>query len=161
MKDMQTLEEERLREPEPVAEGRAAPTRDEKLHEEEQREKDTNREIEQAQSDVNTAAMFDPNNLEIKRLQGELLGANAKTINPDRLRQVANQAKDEAAKEMLKATAGGLATLVGIGAAMAGFGVVTDGKHYPVDLLGSNALLGENAALPTRERQGQEIFINQ
>lgn len=159
MGHMETTEEERLKNPDPIAEGRGAPTREEKQREEEEREKQTDREIEKARADVDMAATLAPQDEKVQDLKNELLGANAKTIDPNRLQQVAREARDKAAEKTQQTVAGGMMTLAGIGLVLKNMGVTTNGTDYPAALAGTDSLPRNIAGLPTRDRQDSAISI--
>jgi hypothetical protein len=157
---MNDVIEEKLREPEPVAEGRAAPSHEEKAHEEEQREVAANRKIEDAQRNVDMAAMLAPNDPEVQQLKGELMGANANTMDPQKLDRIAREAQDKAAQKTQETIMSGAMTLAGIGAAMAAMGVMTNGTNYPPVLLTTGLLPNNIANLPKRDQsqdQGQML----
>ncbi len=154
-----SLDADRLKEHDSLAEGQM-PSHEKKMREEQEREKEIHREIDETKGDIDTALMLNPENPEAQALKSEMMGANAKNTDLAKLERVAREAREEASKEMQKTVATGMALLIGIGSALAMFGVKTDGKNYPLAMLGGSELMGENAGLPSRAQDGHGMSFN-
>jgi hypothetical protein len=132
------------------------------------REQQMQREIDKAQSALDTAAMLAPNDPEVQRLQNELRGADPKNIDAQKLERIVREAQDKAAEETQQTLMGGFAALAGLGLAGLGAKLLSNGVGNPTEFHeaqtgagapGYPALQNNFGSLPMLEKQLNQISL--
>jgi len=148
--------EEKLKEPDPIAEGHV-PTREEKILAEEHEEKDKKQRVESLRQTL--SGLRDDGNPKLAEARSRLM-ADPKMINEQDLTQMTQTINDEAVRQNQQ----NVGTLAGIGAVLALLGVRTDGNDYHPVQTGTGDLPRNIAELPGQEqarREENQGFIRQ
>jgi len=143
--------EEKRTEPEPISEGRAAPTHEEEAHAKEKDEKETEERVQALRVKATELAASLPDDPAVQEALSRLQG-DPKTIPAQELEQISRTIREKEAQQSQATLMKGVMTLAGIGAVMSMFGVTNDGRNYPLRLLGTD-LPNNIASIPTPERQ--------